>query len=327
MAALTPELPRAAIGPSGLVEVTELIFGGAPIGGLYEAVAADVAHATLAAAWTAGVRAFDTAPHYGVGLSEQRLGEFLDGRPRHEFVLCTKVGRRLVATLDDVDGVEGFHGTPRRARVRDYSREGVLASLEASLERLRVDRVDIALIHDPDGEHARDALEHAYPALEELRAAGAVGAIGFGMNDADALTRFVRQTDVDCVLVAGRYSLLDASAAQDLLPECARRGVAALVGGVLGTGVLADPRPGARYDYAPASAQVMARVAAIRELCCRHGVTLRAAALRFALRHPAVSAVVVGARSPGEIRVDVADLQVPVPEALLDEIAALGTPG
>jgi aryl-alcohol dehydrogenase-like predicted oxidoreductase len=318
---LTPRLPRVAIGRDGL-EVTTLIFGGAPIGGLFEAVEEDVAHATLEAAWAAGIRAFDTAPHYGVGLGERRLGDFLAGRPRDEFVLCTKVGRLLVATDEDVSGVEEFHGTPRLARVRDYSRDGVLASLDASLERLRVDRVDIALIHDAE-EHQREALEEAYPALEELRATGVVSAIGFGMNHAEPLERFVRETDLDCILIAGRCSLLDARAAHSLLPECARRGVAALVGGVFGGGVLADPRPGARYDYAPASAKVIERAWRIHAICGRYGVSLGAAAMRFPLRHPAVSAIVVGARSPQEICEDVRDFQAPVPDALFDELAEL----
>jgi len=322
MAALTPKLPRVAIGRDGL-EVTTLIFGGAPIGGLFEAVEEDVARATLEAAWAVGVRAFDTAPHYGVGLSERRLGDFLADRPREEFVLCTKVGRLLVASEDDVAGVDEFHGTPRLARVRDYTRDGVLASLEASLKRLRVDRVDLALIHDAE-EHERGALGQAYPALEELRAAGVVRAIGFGMNHAEALERFVRQTDLDCILIAGRCSLLDSTAAVSLLPECARRGVAALVGGVFGSGVLADPRPGARYNYAPASAGVIERAAQIRAVCDRYGVSLRAAAMRFPLRAPAVRAIVVGARSPQEIREDVSDFRASVPDALFDEIVDLG---
>jgi D-threo-aldose 1-dehydrogenase len=320
--ALTPEMPRFTIGRGGL-ELTTLIFGGAPIAGLYAAVDDDVARATLEAAWASDVRCFDTAPHYGVGLSEERIGAFLAGRPRESFTICTKVGRLLVAAAADVSGVEEFYGTPRRTRVRDYSRDGVLASLGASLGRLGLARIDIALIHDPE-DHERAALDHAYPALEELRAAGAVRAIGFGMNDATALERFVRATDVDCVLIAGRYSLLDTRAADRLLPECLRRGIAVFVGGVFGSGVLADPSPGARYDYAPAPAAVIERAARIRTICAAHGVSLRAAALRFPLRHPAVRAVVVGARSPQEVREDVRDFHTDVPDALFDEIAELG---
>jgi D-threo-aldose 1-dehydrogenase len=323
MAALTPTLPSVAIGRYDL-EVTKLIFGGAPIGGLFTAVSDEAAQATLEAAWAAGIRTFDTAPHYGVGLSERRLGDFLADRPRAEFALCTKVGRLLVPTDQDVAGVDQFYGTPRLARVRDYGREGVIASLEASLERLGVDRVDLALIHDPDEhEQQREALEQAYPALEELRGAGVLRAIGFAMNYTAPLERFVRETDLDCILVAGRCSLLDASALHSLLPECARRGVAVLVAGVFGSGVLADPRPGARYNYAPASEAVIERATQIRAICASYGVSLRAAAMRFPLRHPEVSAIVVGARSPQEIREDLTDFHASVPDALFDEIAAL----
>jgi D-threo-aldose 1-dehydrogenase len=303
-------------------ELSRLIFGGAPIGGLYAPVADAAADATLDAAWAAGIRVFDTAPHYGAGLSEQRLGTFLAGNKRDEFALCTKVGRLLVPTDDDVDGVDGFYATPRLARVRDYSRDGVLLSLEASLRRLRVDRVEMVLIHDPD-EHQRQAIEQAYPALDQLRREGVVDSIGVGMNHTAPLERFVRETEIDCILVAGRFSLLDATAAERLLPECLRRGVAALVAGVFGSGVLADPRPGARYNYAPASADVIARVNHLRVICDRHGVSLRAAALRFPLRHSAVSAVVVGARSPQEIEEDVADFESPVPDTLFEELEGL----
>ena len=172
---------------------------------------------------------------------------------------------------EDVEGIDEFYGTPRLKRVRDYSRDGVLASLEASLERLRLDRVDIALIHDPEG-YEREALDEAYPALEELRARGVVGAIGFGMNHAAVLERLVRTTDVDCVLIAGRYSLLDTDCRAEAAAGVRRRGVAVLVGGVFGSGVLADPRPGARYDYAPASAEVLERADTDPRGLRQHGV-------------------------------------------------------
>ena len=223
------------------VSVSEMVFGGAPIGGLYAPVSEDQAAAALAAAWTAGIRAFDTAPHYGVGLSEQRIGMFLAGR--NEFALSTKVGRRLVPAAGDVEGVDGFYGTPKLARVRDYSRDGVLATLEDSMRRLGTDRVDIALIHDPD-DHAEEALDGAYAALDGLRAEGTIRAVGVGMNQAPLLEWFVERADLDCVLVAGRYSLLDTRAADSLFPACRRRGVAVLAAGVFNSGILADPRPG-----------------------------------------------------------------------------------
>jgi D-threo-aldose 1-dehydrogenase len=326
-------LPMVPLGRTAL-RVTRLVFGGAPIGGLFAPVGDDTAGETLGAAWSAGIRAFDTAPHYGVGESERRLGAFLAGRPRDEYVLSTKVGRLLVPAgagvgVDGVgvdagvEGAEGFYGTPRLTRVRDYSRDGVLASLEASLARLGTDRVDVALIHDPD-DHAVDALEGAYPALAELRAAGAVGAIGVGMNQVAMLEWFIARADLDCVLVAGRYSLLDNSAATRLLPECLRRGVAVLAGGVFNSGILADPGPGATYDYAPAPSRLIERALRIRAVCARHGLPLAAVALHFTLRHPAVTAAVVGARSAAEITQDVGYLAARVPDALFDELARDG---
>jgi D-threo-aldose 1-dehydrogenase len=315
-------LPTAWLGRTGLT-VTRLMFGGAPIGGLFNAVDDDTAQATLDAAWAAGIRAFDTAPHYGVGLSERRLGRFLAGRPRGEYVLSTKVGRVLVTATGDVEGAEGFYGTPRLARVRDYSRDGVLASLTASLDRLGLDHVDIVLIHDPE-DHGPEALDGAYPALAELRAEGVIGAVGVGMNQAELLEWFLPRADLDCVLIAGRYTLLDTRAATSLLPECQRRGVAVLAGGVFNSGVLADPGPTSTYDYQPASAEVIERARRISAVCARHGLPIGAAALRFTLAHPAVTAAVVGARSPGEIEADAGYLACRVPDALFDELAAEG---
>jgi D-threo-aldose 1-dehydrogenase len=298
-----------------------LVFGGAPIGGLYAPVSDEAAAATLQAAWDAGIRAFDTAPHYGVGLSEQRTGDFLAGRPRAEFVVSTKVGRRLVpaAGPGSADGADEFYGTPALSRVRDYSADGVLRSLEDSLRRLRLDRVDIALIHDPD-EHMTEALDGAYPALARLRADGAVGAIGVGVNSAPLAEWFVSRCDLDCVLVAGRYTLLDDSAAGSLLPLCRSRGVAVLAAGVFNSGILAG---GDRYDYAPAEPAVLARARRIAGICARHGVPVAAAALRYVLRHPAVTAAVVGARTPDEIRADAGYLSLAIPDALWTDLAGI----
>jgi len=307
--------------PFGIIKDLPLVFGGAPIGGLYEPVTDAAAEATLGAAWDAGIRAFDTAPHYGVGLSERRIGDFLAGLPRAQFVVSTKVGRRLVPARGDVEGAQDFYGTPRLTRVRDYSRDGVLASLEDSMRRLRLDRVDIALIHDPD-DAGEEALDRAFPALADLRSQGAVGAIGVGMNYAAPLAWWVSRADLDCVLVAGRYTLLDGSAAENLLPLCTERGVAVLAGGVFNSGILADPGDGARYDYAVAPAPLLARARRIRDVCARYGVPIGAAALRFVLRHPAVTAAVVGARSPAEITADVGYLSAGVPDELFAALAA-----
>jgi D-threo-aldose 1-dehydrogenase len=299
-----------------------LVFGGAPIGGLYAPVSDEAAAGTLAAAWDAGIRAFDTAPHYGAGLSERRIGNFLAGRPRYSFTVCTKVGRRLVPADGDVQGAEGFYDTPPLTRVRDYSRDGVRRSLEQSLDRLGLDRVDIALIHDPD-DFMEQAAGEAYPALAELRAQGTVRAVGAGMNSAAALAWLVDRCDLDCVLVAGRYTLLDQSAADVLFPLCQRRGVAVLAAGVFNSGILAGPGDGATYDYAPAPPGLLARARRMRDICARYSVPLPAAALQFTLRHRAVTAAVIGARSAEEITADTSYLSTPIPHALWAELKAL----
>ena len=314
-------VPAVRLGRSD-VRVSRLMLGTAPIGGLYSPVPAAEAQATVDAAWEAGIRAFDTAPHYGVGLAERRLGEFLDGKPRGEYVVSTKVGRLLVPSTDPVDGVDGFYDTPRLTRVWDFSHDGALRSLEESLTRLGLDRVDIALIHDPD-DHAAQALDGAYPALHRLRSEGVVGAIGIGMNQPELPTWFIARADLDCVLIAGRYSLLDTSAAAELLPGCERRGVGVLAGGVFNSGILADPQPGARYDYRPAPPGLVERAQRIRAACASHGLPIGAVAVAFTLRHPAVTAAVIGARTAGEITEDVGYLAYDVPDDLLAELGAL----
>jgi D-threo-aldose 1-dehydrogenase len=233
------------------MDLGPLIFGGAPIGGLSAPVSDEAAAGTLAAAWGAGIRGFGTAPHYGVGVSERRLGSFPAERPRDEFTVCTKVGRRLVPAAGDVQGEEGFYDIPPLTRVRDYSRDGVRRSLEESLERLGLDRVDIVLIHDPDDFIGPGGGRGAPGALGTSGPGGGQG-IGAGMNAAAPLAWLIERCDLDCVLVAGRYTLLDQSAADVLFPLCLRRGVAVLAGGVFNSGVLADPGDGATYDYAPA---------------------------------------------------------------------------
>jgi D-threo-aldose 1-dehydrogenase len=307
---------------SGPLVFGPLVFGGAPIGGLYAPVSDEAAAGTLAAAWDAGIRAFDTAPHYGVGVSERRIGEFLAGRPRDEFTVCTKVGRRLVPAAGDVQGEESFYDIPPLTRVRDYTQDGVRRSLEESLGRLGLDRVDIALIHDPD-DVMEQAADEAYPALAELRAQGVVRAVGAGMNSAAALAWLAERCDLDCVLVAGRYTLLDQSAAEVLFPLCQRRGVAVLAAGVFNSGILAGPGDGATFDYAPAPPDLLARARWMRDACASYGVPLPAAALGFTLRHPAVTAAVVGARSAKEITADISYLSTPIPHALWAELEAL----
>ncbi|MDX2819557.1 aldo/keto reductase [Streptomyces ipomoeae] len=306
------------------VRATELAFGAAGIGNLYRPVTDEDAAATLDAAWDAGIRTFDTAPHYGLGLSERRLGAALRDRPRDSYTLSTKVGRLLVP--DDSGGddlADGFAVPATLRRVWDFTADGVRRSLEASLDRLGLDRVDIVLLHDPD-DHAEQALREAYPALERLRAEGVVGAIGVGMNQCALPARFLRETDIDVVLLAGRYTLLEQEGLAELLPEAAARGRSVLIGGVLNSGLLTDPKPGATYDYAPAPEAVLQRAQRLKTVTERHGVPLRAAALRFPLGHPAVASVLTGARSPEEVRDTVEQLRRPVPASLWDELRAEG---
>jgi D-threo-aldose 1-dehydrogenase len=302
------------------VVASRIGLGAAAFGNLYTATTDAQARATVAAAWAAGIRYFDTAPHYGVGLAETRLGAALRECPRDAFTVSTKVGRVLVDDPSAPTDADGFVETPRRRRVLDYSADGVRRSLESSLERLGLDRIDIALVHDPD-EHWEQAAHEAVPALVALRDQGVVGAIGVGMNQSAMLGRFVAETDVDCVLLAGRYTLLDRSGAA-LLDRCAERGVSVLAGGVYNSGLLADPRPGAHFDYAPADADLLARAVRLKAICERHGVPLRAAAIAFAAAHPAVATVLVGARSPEEAT-DAAMMGAwDIPAALWPELAA-----
>jgi D-threo-aldose 1-dehydrogenase len=308
-------LPRRRLGRSK-VEVTELSFGGAAIGNLFTAVTDEDAAAAVDAAWAAGIRTFDTAPHYGLGLSERRLGAALRGRPRDEYVISTKVGRLLRPAGPPYGrDQEGFAVPADQRRVFDYSADGIKRSLEESLRRLGLDRVDIALIHDPD-EHGEQALREAYPALEKLRGEGCVGAIGVGMNQTALLTRFVEETDVDLVLVAGRYTLLDRSAADELLPAAQRKRVSVIAAGVFNSGLLAAPAaPGATYDYQAAPGSLVERARRLEAVCARFGVPLRAAAARYPLNHPAVASVLIGARSAAEIEdaIRLRELDLPAP--------------
>lgn len=313
---------QVPLGDTGL-ELSHLTLGCASIGGLFSACDDETAAGGLAAAWDVGIRTFDTAPHYGVGLSEERLGAFLATKPRSEFVVSTKVGRLLVPTDEDVEGVDGFYGTPKRRRVRDYSGDGVRRSIEESCARMGLDRVDIALIHDPD-DHWEAAIGEAIPALEQMRSEGVVSAIGVGINLADMATRFVNEADIDCVLIAGCYSLIEESATETLFPACLDAGVAVIAAGVYESGILADPRPGAYFRYEEAPAELLARVEKIAAVCARYDVPLPAAALQYVLANPAVTAVTIGARADLRVRQNAEFLSAVVPHALFDELAAEG---
>jgi D-threo-aldose 1-dehydrogenase len=294
-----------------MIELGRLGLGTAPIGGVYEAVADETAHAVVERAWELGVRYFDTAPLYGAGRAERLLGEALRGKPRDEFAVSTKVGRLLRP------GESAWHGAPALVDYFDFSRDAALRSLEESLERLGLDRVDVALVHDPD-DHADESLAGSFAALRRQRDEGVVRAIGVGANITEVLCRYAREADPDCFLVAGRYTVLDRAAAGELLPLCEERGIAVIAGGVFNSGVLAG---GGTFDYVAAAPEVLARVDALREACARHAVPLPAAALQFPLRHPAVTTVLVGCSTAGEVAEDVRLSRLDVPDALWEELA------
>jgi D-threo-aldose 1-dehydrogenase len=304
--------------------VTRVGFGTAPLGGLYAPVSDEVARATLVRAWELGLRFFDTAPLYGHGRSERRVGAALAGRPRDELVLATKVGRLLRAGAPPDDsrlsgGLDRWPDAPPVNPVFDFSYDGILRSVAESLERLALDRVDVLHIHDPD-EHYEEALAGAYRALDRLRAEGTIGAVGAGMNQAEMLVRFAREAEFDCFLVAGRYTLLDQSALAELLPLCLERGVAVILGGVYNSGILAEPRPGATYDYSVAPPQLLERARRIAGVCERHDVPLKAAALQFPLAHPAVTSLLLGARSVAELEENLTLLRIELPAELWTEL-------
>lgn len=267
------------------------------------------ATAAVAAALEAGVRYFDAAPYYGLGQGELALGGALRELGSDGLTLSTKVGR----TVDP--GTREWHF--------DYSRDAVLRSLDASLGRLGVAAVDIVYVHDPD-RHERDALDGALPALLGLRDQGVIGAVGAGMNQWQMPLRFIRDLDLDVLLIAGRYSLLDASAADELFPECLERGVDVVLGGVYNSGVLANPRDGASFDYRPASEEHLARARAIQAVARRHGVELRDAALAFSRAHPAVTSVLLGASGAQQVRDNTASWSTDVPGSLWEELLELG---
>jgi D-threo-aldose 1-dehydrogenase len=295
-------------------EVTRLGLGCAPIGNLFRSVSDTDAHATVSAAFDAGIRFFDTAPLYGHGLSERRLGAALAERERDSFVLATKVGRLLRTPTSATDPAI-FVDIPSEVPVFDFSRDGTLRSIEESLIRLGTDRLDVVHVHDPD-DHQDEAREGAFVALCRLRDEGVIGAVGCGMNQVAALRRFVDEVDLDCILLAGRHTLLDHGPADELLDECLRREIGVILGGVFNSGLLADPDQSPTFDYAPASDALVARTQNLRDVAARHDTPLAAAALGFALRHPATASVVVGARSPQEIDDDVRLAGLDMPDAL-----------
>ncbi|MGU3644629.1 aldo/keto reductase [Microbacterium sp. C23T] len=296
-------------------------LGCAPIGNLFQAVAESEAEATVAAALVRGIRFFDTAPHYGAGASEARLGRALAGVDRDTVAIATKVGRRVV----DASGETVPTGGIGVDTVGDLSRDGVLRSLEGSLARLRTDRIDLLYLHDPLD--VDEALADAMPALADLRAQGVVRAIGVGMVWPEPLTRFVREADVDVVMIAGRTTLLDHRGEDELLPEAARRGVGVIAAGVFNSGILADPVAAPYFDYREAPAGLRERALRLAAICADRGVLLRHVAARYPLRLPAVEAVVVGARTAAEVDDFAAAEHVAIPDELWHELAELAGAG
>lgn len=304
-------LPKRKLGRTA-VELTEWSFGGAPLGSLFAPVTDAQGEETLAAAWEAGIRYFDTAPLYGRGTSERRIGAFLKTRPREEFVVSTKVGRTLVPSAVPVPDAY-YQGSWNHEILFDYSADAAKRGLEESLKRLGLDRVDVALIHDVGsdthgpGQPAmyKAAMEGAWKALDRLRSEGTVRAIGLGVNDWRVCADCLRDADPDCFLLAGRYTLLEQEPLQSLLPAMVKRGVSLIAAapfnsGILGTGAKA----GARYNYDTAPKAIIDRVKAIEAVAVKHGVQLAAAALQFPIAHPAVASVLNGARSASEIKIN-----------------------
>jgi len=312
-------MQQVHLGRSGL-DVTQFGLGTAPLGGLFAPVSDAEAEATIARAWALGVRYFDTAPLYGFGLAEQRLGRFLRTQPRDEYVISTKVGRLLRASERSSED-DHYKGTSNLRPQFDYSYDGVMRSVDESLARLGLDRLDILLVHDPD-DHYDAAVSGAFRALQKLRDDGSVRAIGAGMNQSEMLTRFAEAVPVDCFLLAGRYTLLDQGALDALFPICLARNIGILLGGIYNSGILADPHGTAKFNYEDADAALVARARELDALCKQHGTSRKAAAIQFVLAHPAVTVALQGARSAVEAADNVAMANTPVPPAFWQELRA-----
>jgi D-threo-aldose 1-dehydrogenase len=321
-------MERRQIGRTDL-RVTPLGFGGAPLGNLFAAVSAGEALGALEMAWAKGCRFFDTAPLYGFGLSERRVGDALRDRPRGGYLLSTKVGRLIRPGEDDSKKSEAFVATPPFHAVYDYSYDGVMRSIEDSYQRLGLDRIDIALLHDigayTHGEHhgalMKIAMTGGYRALDELRRNGQLGAIGLGVNEIAVCREAMESGDFDCFLLAGRYTLLEQTALDEFFPACQKQGISIIVGGPFNSGILARADAAdTTYNYAPAPEPIRARVAALSRICAAHGVLLPAAALQFCLAHPVVASVVAGARNAGEAAGHWEMLEARIPPAFWAEL-------
>ena len=324
---------RQGVGRYGL-EFTRMGLGGTAFGNMYTALDDEIAVELAEFAFNAGVRYFDTAPLYGYGLSESRLGAGLARLERDAFVISTKVGYTLVPRDPDEPFDSLFADIPPLKSVFDYSRDAVLRSVESSLKRLQTDRIDILLIHDPDEgvtlkpggdpravSHFKEVMEQTYPALDELRSQRVIGAVGLGMNQWQMLRDFAHAGDFDCFLLAGRYTLLEQEPLGEFLPLCTEKNIRIIIGGPFNSGILATGAvEGAHYDYAPAPPEILERTRRIEQVCARHDVPLQAAALQFPFGHPTVATTIPGARSPAELEANIAHLERPIPGAFWEEL-------
>ena len=319
----------------GPLALTELGFGGAPLGNLYRPIPEPTAQATLDAAYEAGIRLFDTAPLYGLGLSEERFGQAIARWGRDQIVLSTKIGRVLTDCPPDQVPETIFHDIPQRRFDYDYSYDGVMRSYQDSLKRLGTDRIDILLIHDVDvwthgtreasDARIREVMEGGYRAMEELRAAGDILAIGAGVNEWDICERLAALGDFDCFLLAGRYTLLEQEAQESFLPLCVEKGIGIILGGPYNSGILATgPVEGAYYNYQPAPPEILERAGRLQAVCEAHGVRLVEAALHFVLGHPAIVSVIPGAAAPEEVTRNLEVLGAQIPAALWDDLKGEG---
>lgn len=305
-------LKKVQIGKTSL-QVTRMGLGGAPLGGLFTDVQGESAIATIKRALELGINFFDTAPLYGHGKSEMRMGEGLAGTAADSRVLATKVGRVLEPVEPGSLEKDEFDNPAPFKPVFDFSFEGTMRSFNESLKRLQVDRVDILHIHDPD-DHYDEAIKGAYPALDQLRREGRIKAVGAGMNQAEMPARFAREGNFDCFLLAGRYSLIDHTGLEDLLPLCVEKQISIIIGGPYNSGILATGAvPGAKFNYADAPPEIMEKVRKVQDVCARHQVPMKAAALQFPLAHPAVASVIPGARSVAELEENFRLISHPIP--------------
>ena len=325
-------LPKRKIGKTKL-EVTTLGLGGAPMGGFRATISDAEAAALVETAWQDGVRYYDTSPFYGYGRSELRMGAGLREKPRDEFVLSTKIGRIMHAMKPGERKATDFreNGLPGFAPEFDYTYDGVMRSLEHSHLRLGMAKIDIALIHDVDFWTIKDreilnhrfktVMDSGYRALDELRKAGVIGAIGVGINESDTSLRFIQAGDFDCMLLAGRYTLLEQGGLAEFLPECIKRNVSVILGGPYNSGILTGGvKTGATHDYVPAAAALVEKAQKIEAVCKRHGVELGAAAMQFPLFHPAVASVIPGALAVREVKENVARIGARIPSDLWSEL-------